>query len=235
MQFIKFKLFHCPATRSVRVKWLLRELLGDQFEVEFVSLYDNEHFHPDYLRKNPNHNVPTLQITTRPDEVMYMVESAAMVSLLADAFPEKGLAPPAGDLSFRRADYLQMLHFAASPMDMMLWQIRCHEHLLPDRDRDPRTIKRYRRKFVNEVEPQLKDRLSAAPYICGEDFSAVDCVMGQNVIWARAYGMCTDDVFRRYHERIASRPAFQWAYADAAGFRLEVPAEKRACVASFTG
>jgi len=47
--------------------------------------------------------------------------------------------------------------------------------------------------------------------------------------------MCTDDVFRRYHERIASRPAFQWAYADAAGFRLEVPAEKRACVASFTG
>lgn len=235
MQFARFKLYHCPATRSVRVKWLLCELLGEQFEVEFVSLYDNEQHHPDYLRKNPNHNVPTLEITMGPGETMHMVESAAMVSLLADAFPEKGLAPPAGDLSFRRADYLQMLHFAASPMDMMLWQIRAHEHLLPGRERDARTSKRYRHKFATEVEPQLRDRLNAVPYICGEDFSAVDCVMGHNVIWARAYGMCRDDAFRRYHERIAARPAFKWAYADAAGFQLEIPAEKRAAVRSFTG
>jgi len=101
-----------------------------------------------------------------------------MLSFLADAFPEKGLAPPPGDLSFKRADYLQMLHFAASSMDMMLWQIRAHEHLLPERERDVRTSKRYRRKFVTEVEPQLKDRLNAVPYICGEDFSAVDCTSG---------------------------------------------------------
>jgi glutathione S-transferase len=153
MHFAKFRLYHCPATRSVRVKWLLCELLGDQFELELVSLYDNEHMQSGYLRKNPNHNVPTLQITMRPDETMYMVESGAMLSLLADAFPEKGLAPPPGDLSFRRADYLQMLHFAASSMDMMLWQIRAHEHLLPERERDVRTSKRYRRKFVTEVEP----------------------------------------------------------------------------------
>jgi glutathione S-transferase len=235
MHFAKFRLFHCPATRSVRVKWLLCELLGDQFELEIVSLYDNEHMQPGYLRKNPNHNVPTLQITMRPDETMYMVESGAMLSFLADAFPEKGLAPPAGDLSFKRADYLQMLHFAASSMDMMLWQIRAHEHLLPERERDVRTSTRYRRKFATEVEPQLKDRLNAVPYICGEDFSAVDCIMGHNVIWARAYGMCTDDAFRRYHERISSRPAFKRAYADAVGFTVEIPRDKRACASSFTG
>ena len=63
MQAATFKLYHCPGTRSVRVKWLLAELIGDQFEVEVVSLYDNQHLHPDYLRKNPNHNVPTLRIT----------------------------------------------------------------------------------------------------------------------------------------------------------------------------
>jgi glutathione S-transferase len=163
MELTQFKLYHCPATRSVRVKWLLGELLGDQFEVHPVSLYDKEQHHPDYLRKNPNHCVPTLEITTRPGETMYMFESGAMVALLADAFPEKGLAPPAGDLSFRRADYLQMLYFGSSSMDMMLWQIRIHEHLLPERQRDARTSKRYRHKFVTEVEPQLKARLDAAP------------------------------------------------------------------------
>lgn len=235
MQAATFKLYHCPATRSVRVKWLLGELIGDQFEVEIVSLYDNQQLHPDYLRKNPNRNVPTLRIRMRPDETMYMVESAAMVSFLADAFPEKGLAPPAGDLTFRRADYLQMLHFAASHMDMMLWQIRCHEHILPISQRDPRTSQRYRRKFTTEVEPQLKDRLRASPYICGADFTAADCVVGHNVVWARAYGMCTDDVFRRYHDRLATRPAFQRAYADAVGFTKEIPADKQACVESFTG
>jgi len=48
MQAATFKLYHCPATRSVRVKWLLGELIGDQFEMEIVSQYDNQHFDPDY-------------------------------------------------------------------------------------------------------------------------------------------------------------------------------------------
>jgi len=88
MELTQFKVYHCPATRSVRVKWLLGELLGDQFEVQTVSLYDKEQHNPDYLRKNPNHCLPTLEITTRPGETMYMFESGAMVALLADAFPE---------------------------------------------------------------------------------------------------------------------------------------------------
>jgi len=81
----------------------------------------------------------------------------------------------------------------------------------------------------------LKDRLRASPFICGADFTAADCVVGQNVVWARAYDMCTDDVFRRYHDRLATRPAFQRAYADAVGFTKEIPVDKQACVESFTG
>jgi glutathione S-transferase len=235
MELTQFKLYHCPATRSVRVKWLLNELLGDRFEEETVSLYDNEQYDPEYMRKNPNHCVPTLQITTTPGESMHMFESGAMVALLADAFPEKALAPPAGDLSFRRADYLQMLHFGSSSMDMMLWQIRAHEHLLPAHQQDARTIQRYRRKFVAEVEPQLKGRLDATPYVCGENFSAADCIIGHNVIWARAYGLCYDDTFRYYQARISSRPAFLRAYADAAGITAEVPAGKRTAMETFSG
>src|SRR3981081_3458698 len=212
MELTQFKLYHCPATRSARVKWLLSELLGDRFEEETVSLYDNEQYDPEYTRKNPNHCVPTLQITTHSGESMYMFESGAMVALLADAFPEKTLAPPAGELSFRRADYLQMLHFGSSTMDMMLWQIRAHEHLLPRHQRDARTIKRYRRKFVTEVEPQLSCSRESAPYICGEPFTAADCIIGHNVIWARAYGLCYDDTFRYYQERISTRPPFLTTY-----------------------
>ena len=71
---------------------------------------------------------------------------------MADAYPAAGLAPPPGP-SPERADYLQMLHFGSTWMDMMLWQIRIHEHVLTADQRDDRTIVRYRHKFATEAEP----------------------------------------------------------------------------------
>ena len=127
------------------------------------------------------------------------------------------------------------LHFAGTWMDMMLWQIRIHTHLL-GAESDPRTIARYNKKFVSEVEPQLAARLEKTGYICGEDFSAVDCVMGQNVMWARAYDLCQGDIFKAYIGRLSSRPAFAKAYSDLGDFSLAPPAGKgRNLAGRFSG
>jgi len=197
----RFKLYHFPATRSVRVKWLLHELLEDDFDVETVPLYEGVQYSPEFLALNPNHNVPVLEITLDNGERTIMLESGAMVALLADLFPERGLAPAPDRFSTARLNYLQMLHFGTSSMDMMLWQIRIHTHLL-GKDRDEKTIERYNRKFTGEVEPQLLKRLGEATYMCGPQFSAVDCIMGQNVLWARAYGLCQDARFSDYLGRL---------------------------------
>ena len=150
-----------------------------------------------------------------------------MVEWLVDAFPEKQLAPPAG-LSLERADYLQMLHFGGTWMDMMLWQVRIHEHVLPSDQSDARTIDRYRRKFVEQVEPQLMARLERGPFICGDDFSGADIVIGHNVTWARGYGLCQHDIFRSYLSGLSKRPAFQKAFDDVGSFSPEVPGKDRA-------
>ena len=235
MQFSRLKLYHFPASRSARVKWLLHELLEDDFDVEFVALYDGVQYSEQYLQKNPNHNVPTLEITLANGERHFMHESGAMISLLADLFPEKGLAPVPDHFSLARADYLQMLHYGTSWMDMMLWQIRVHTHLLGI-DSDDKTIARYEKKFIEEVEPQLAQRLHSTGYTCGAQFSAVDCVMGQNVMWAKAYGLCQGEVFAEYIRRLAQRPAFAQAYADMADFSLAPPAAKGKSPAGlFTG
>lgn len=235
MNFTRLKLYHYPATRSVRVKWLLHELLGDDFDVEVVPLYDGVQHSPDYLEKNPNHNVPSLEITLDNSERRMMLESGAMVALLADLFPDKGLAPAPDVFSVERADYLQMLHFASTSMDMMLWQIRVHTHLLGE-EKDEKTLLRYRGKFTGEVEPQLKARMEEHHYICGDKFSAVDCIMGPNVLWAQAYKLCQDDVFSDYVSRLSARPAFAQAYSDLADFSLDIPEEKRAAwEEKFTG
>ena len=226
MKIKSLKLYHFPATRSARVRWALHETVGDDFEVQNVQLYSGEQYRDDYLQKNPNHNVPLLEIYTEDGSVHRMLESVAMVEWLVDAFPEKQLSPPAG-LSLERADYLQMLHFGGTWMDMMLWQVRIHEHVLPTAQSDSRTIERYRHKFVEEVEPQLKERLDRTSFICGEEFSGADIVIGHNVTWARGYQLCQDEIFREYLSRISKRPAFLKAFEDARNFTPEVPNKDR--------
>jgi glutathione S-transferase len=233
MHIRNLKLYHYPATRSARVKWMLHEVVGDAFEVEKVDLYRGVQYGAGFRRLNPNHNVPMLEITWDDGSVQHMLESVAMVAFLADAHPGKGLAPPPG-MSRERADYLQMLQFGGTTMDMILWQIRIHEHVLPPAERDPRTVARYRRKFTEEVEPQLARRLEAGAFVCGAAFTAADCVVGHSVTWANMYGMCRDEVFRNYLSRLSKRPAFAAAFADAHEFSLEAP-QPRSGVSPFTG
>ncbi len=216
------KLYHYPATRSARVKWILHETVGDAFETIPLDLYAGAQYARDYRALNPNHNVPLLELTFTDGTSMRMIESAAMVAFLADAFPEKQLAPPP-IMAAARADYLQMLHFGASPMDMMLWQVRIHEHVLPKTERDSRTSTRYRAKFESEVEPQLGARLTRHAFICGDKFTAADCMIGHNVTWARGYGLCQAPLFKDYLSRLAQRPAFKAAFADAKSFNPQPP------------
>lgn len=227
------RLHHYPASRSARAKWALHEVVGDDFEVKRVPLYDGGQYADAYLQLNPNHAVPLLEITWRDGRAQRIFESAAIVEFLADAYPGQGLAPPPG-ASAARADYLQMLHFGATWIDMMLWQVRVHEDLLPEAARDARTVVRYRDKFTNEVEPQLARRLAATPYICGEAFTAADCIIGHDVLWARGYGLCQGEVFRQYLSRVSKRPAFARAFADAKEFSRTLPPDKP-LAALFTG
>ena len=236
MPIRKLKLYHYPAVRSARVKWLLHEVVGDDFECEIVSLYEAEQYGARYLAITPSHCVPALEIVTDDGRSITIIESGAMIVLLADTFPDKGLAPPAYPFSPERADYLQMIHFCGAAMDMMLWQIRIHEHILPDHERDDRTIRRYRKKFAAEVEPQLKRRLETGGFVCGSRFSAADCMIGYGVIWARAYQLCLAPIFEDYIARLSQRPAFQSAFADADKDKVQLqPPSNAPSVALFTG
>lgn len=218
MSDASFTLFHYPLSRSTRVKWLLHEIFAENFDervtVQKVAVLRGEQYTPEYLAMNPNHAVPVLRVYEPDGESYTIIESGAIVSWLADAFRAKGLAPPAGDFSAARADYLQMLHFACSSVDMMLWQLRLQLNLLPEEQRDDATIERYREKYASEVEPQLRRRLESNAWICGTAFSAADCVTGHNINWSRAYGLSGDPVFAEYLARLAERPAYLAAYAD---------------------
>lgn len=220
MNVHKIVLHHYPATRSVRVRWMLHETVGDEFEVRRVDLYGGEQYDPEYLALNPNHNVPMLEIHWGEGEVQLMLESVAIVEWLADSFPEKCLSPPV-DAVRKRCDYLQMLHFGGTWMDMMLWQIRAHRHVLQPDEADARTVARYEDKFRLECEPQIAARLERGEFILGNAFSAADVIIGHNIFWARGYGLCQDDIFGSYLDRMLARPALQKSLDDLADFAIE--------------
>lgn len=219
----RIKLYHCPLTRSARVKWLLHELLDDDFDVEGVVLYEGQQYAPEFLARNPNHNVPMLELQMDDGSVTTMLESGAMLAMLADAFPDKGLSPAPDAITPERALYLHMLHFATTWIDMMLWQVRCQTHLVHEPERDPHTLQRYRNKLEREVEPQLAAQLQKTPYIAGDSFTAADCAMGHDIIWAQAYGLCNGEEVSAYLTRLKRRPAFKQAFADSAEMSVAPP------------
>ncbi len=208
-------LYHYPLSRSSRVKWLLHEIRGEDFKTVRVALRQGEQFSPEFLDKNPNHGVPVLEVSFRDGSNHTITESLAILTWLADL--DGRFAPPPENL-LARADYLQILALGGAWMDQMLWNIRLHETLLPKAVRSAGFSAFNRDKIENEIAPQLAKRLEDHPYICGDKFTAADCMTGQNLNWARAYGLCRNDVFKSYMSRMKSRSAFQLAFADASDF-----------------
>lgn len=230
-------LFHFPATRSARVRWLLEEL-GMAHTVRTVDLFGGEGYSPEFLRLNPNHAVPVLQFqVSDTGERVTMLESAAMLLYIADAVhiltddehggPRK-LAPLPGP-SAERADYLQQVQFALGWIDLALWVIRTNEHLLPPELKAQSQADYYRAKFRVEMAPQLEARLQDREYICGNQFSAADIALGHTLFWAAGYGMLQEHpILQKYLRGLMKRPAFKRAFSDAGEMNITKTLETKA-------
>jgi glutathione S-transferase len=195
------RLYHSPRTRSVRVRWLLEEL-GLPYALEWID------FVPPatgfFGQKTPTGKLPTLV-----DGDVVMCESGAIVEYLLERYGEGRLEPPPG--SPERARFLQWLHFAEStafpPVGIIVWLTRYRGEQVPaSLLEDARTRARDGFDFL---EAELGDR----PYVCGDDFSAADVMLGFTLAAARLLGVLGDrhPALGAYLSRLEARPAFQKA------------------------
>merc|ERR1711916_417507 len=129
----QIKLFHYPLTRSVRVLWTLHEL-GLPVDLERVDLMSGTQYSRDFRRRvNPNANVPVLQwVEEATGEQKSMFESAAIVRFLAERHHR--LLPALDDPA--RPLFEQTFQWAASSVDMLLWQIRVMHDFRADAEAD---------------------------------------------------------------------------------------------------
>src|SRR3712207_4776983 len=96
-------LYYYPGNASLLPHMMLREI-GAEFELRLVDRGQNAQKSAEYLKLNPNGQIPVLV-----DGDLALFETAAIALHLADKFPEAGLAPAVG--AAKRAEFTKwMIH-----------------------------------------------------------------------------------------------------------------------------
>jgi glutathione S-transferase len=192
-------LYTNPMSRGRIARWMLEEV-GRPYRTEVLE-YGTTMKSPAYLAINPMGKVPAIR---HGDTVV--TEAAAICAYLADAFPEAGLAPPAGDSL--RGPYYRWLFFGAGPVEAAVTNKSFGFEVPPDR----RPMAGY--GSLAEVMDALEGALSGRDYLVGDRFTAADLYVGAQLGWGMMFGTIEKrPAFERYFQRLSARPAAKRANA----------------------
>ena len=184
-------LYTNPMSRGRIARWMLEEV-GADYDVEMLG-YGGTMKADAYLAINPMGKVPAIV-----HDGHVVTECAAICAYLADAFPDAGLAPVAGE----HADYYRWLFFAAGPVE----QAVTNRSLGVVPTDDQQRMVGY--GDYDRVVDVLEAAVSAHPYIAGDRFTAADVYVGSQVMWGTQFGTLPKrDAFLAYAARLADRPA----------------------------
>ena len=187
-------LYTNPMSRGRIVRWMLEEV-GQPYRTEILAYEAMKD--PAYLAVNPMGKVPALT-----HGATVVTECAAICAYLADAFPEAGLAPPAGDPA--RGSYYRWLFFAAGPVEAAATN-KALGFEVPD---DPRMRGMAGYGSLAAVLDTLEGAVSDRAYLAGDRFTAADLYLGSHLMWGMQFGTIERRAaFQRYVEPLAARPA----------------------------
>jgi glutathione S-transferase len=185
-------LFHAPHSRSGAARILLEEL-GAPHKLEAMNLKDTRA--PRYLEINPMGKVPAL---LHGDALV--TEQPAILTYLADLYPEAGLAP--GLESPLRGPYLRWMAFYGSSFEPAMID------LAMKREPAPPSMCPY--GDYDTMLATLTRQLRAGPWLLGERYSAADILWGYALGWTTGFKLVPElPEIVGYIGRLNARPAAQ--------------------------
>lgn len=188
-------LYTNPMSRGNGVLWLLEEC-GAPYKATIIP-FGEAMKTDEYTRINPMNKVPALQ---HGDTVL--TETVAILTYLAEQFPQCKLIPPAG--TPERARYYQLMMFAT----------HCEYACLDQYMHIPTSPKRNKSIGYGSFEQAmavLKSLVQGKTYVLGEQFSAMDVYISSLIAWAMRilHVIPTDDAtLLAYLTPHTERPAF---------------------------
>lgn len=199
------KLYFVPATRAVRIAWLLEEL-GLDYELESFALGDRTMREPPYTDIHPVGRVPALQ-----DGDVTIHESGAIVEYLIARYGKGRLRPAEDSAEFPA--YLQWLHYAEGMIMPQVNVIMVETVFLKPERRNETNVKRAS-KLMQNMLVAVNEALAGREYLAG-DFSGADIMTGHAVLACKRLkaDFSTLPNLPAYCDRLLARPALQRALA----------------------
>jgi glutathione S-transferase len=186
-------LYTNPQSRGRIARWMLEEV-GQPYRAEVLD-YATSMKAPAYLAVNPMGKVPAL----RHGDIV-VTETAAICAYLADAFPQTGLAPPAGDRL--RGPYYRWLFFTAGPLEAAVSNKALGFVVPQDRER----MIGYGN--IAQAMDTLEAAVSGSEYLVGNGFTAADLYVASHLGFGMMFGTIEKrPAFERYWQRLSARPA----------------------------
>jgi glutathione S-transferase len=171
------------------------EETGAPYETRLLRFDKGEHKAQGFLDVNPMGKVPTIL-----HKGTIVTEAAAICAYLADAFPEKGLAPAVSDPA--RGTYYRWLFFGAGCVEPAVI-----DHML-SREAPANRPGLLGYGSYKETLDALETALTPGPYILGDKFSAADVYIASQLGWGlMTKAMEARPAFMAYLGRASQRPA----------------------------
>ena len=189
------KFYTHPMSRGQTIRWMLEEV-GEPYDTEILEYGASMKAEP-YLSINPMGKVPAIQHRGK-----VVTEVAAICCYLADAFPEKQLAPPIGE----RADYYRWIFFTSGPVEAAFSNKAAGFVPTPERER------MFGYGNYDLAIGTLEKAVTGKEYIAADHFTAADLFVGANINFMLQFNLLEPrPAFIDYARRMTDRPAYERA------------------------
>ncbi|XP_046360937.2 uncharacterized protein LOC124138370 [Haliotis rufescens] len=198
----KMKMYWYPTYRSVRTIWLIKELNAEK-DFDLVRFCPGDDAAADVAYRRDVHPHCTIPALTGAGN-MPILESGAICLYLADRYGK--LVPDPKD----RADYYSFILYVTSTIDGILdffyelWNL----NMTFTEDK----VKKMRDRF-NACLDFITRRLEGRQFICGDKFTAADCVLGYVTFYATVLKdgelLANHPTIREYRDRLQAMPSYQ--------------------------
>ena len=174
----KLTLYFAPDS-CARVPLIALEEIGSPYSLEVVAFMKGQHKSPEYLARNPKGKVPLLVVDGVP-----LTENVAILTWLAERFPEAGLLPESED-GFARAGLISDLAYCASGLHPIVTRLRIPQFFCDTPDGSRRVFDMAEVAMRPNFE-LIDRRLADNRWWYGDRWSIVDAYI--NWVWFRVTG-----------------------------------------------
>ena len=172
------RLWFAPQT-CARVTLTALEEIGQPFETRLIAFMAGEHRSEEFLAVNPAGKVPALETD---DGVI--VQNGAILTYLAQLFPDAALLPQSGDAA-TRARTLGELFRCSSDLHPLETRFVMAPMISTDAADAPHIRAKAAEGLAMQLAP-LEQRLNEQPWMLGQDWSILDAYLAW--IWFRITG-----------------------------------------------